>query len=43
MLFRDIDLFEIQTLVNQLLNKHDIHASDYDRKKFNYALCIDDF
>lgn len=32
MLFRDIDLFEIQTLVNQLLNKHDIHASDYDRK-----------
>lgn len=32
MLFRGIDLFEIQTLVNQLLNKHDIHASDYDRK-----------
>lgn len=32
MLFRDIDLFEIQTLVNQLLNKHDIHASDYNRK-----------
>lgn len=32
MLFRDIDLFEIQTLVNQLLNKYDIHASDYDRK-----------
>lgn len=32
MLFRDIDLFEIQTLVNQLLNKHDIHASNYDRK-----------
>lgn len=32
MLFKDIDLFEIQTLVNQLLNKHDIHASDYDRK-----------
>ena len=32
MLFRDIDLFEIQTLVNQLLNKHDIHTSDYDRK-----------
>lgn len=32
MLFRDIDLFEIQTSVNQLLNKHDIHASDYDRK-----------
>lgn len=32
MLFRDIDLFEIQTLVNQLLNTHDIHASDYDRK-----------
>lgn len=32
MLFRDIDLFEIQTLVNQLLNKHDIHASDYGRK-----------
>lgn len=23
---------KIQTLVNQLLNKHDIHASDYDRK-----------